>query len=291
MRVRASPQPPLRPVVIIGAPRSGTNMLREALCALPGFTTWPCDEINYLWRHGNARLPHDELTPDRATPKIRRYLRRHFARRGRDREYVVEKTCANSLRVPFVNRILPEARFVWIVRDGRDAIPSARRRWFAKLEPRYAAAKARFIPPGDLGYYAAHHVARRIHRLRSNDGRLGSWGPRLAGMDELLASRTLLEVCAEQWRRCVEQSDHDLASLEAHRVHRISYETFVANPAIQLAEIASFAGRSLTDADLQTAVAHVNPQRANAPRPLLTEGEREQLEWIAAPTLATHGYG
>lgn len=37
---------PFTPVVIIGAGRSGTNALRDALTALPEFETWPCDEIN-----------------------------------------------------------------------------------------------------------------------------------------------------------------------------------------------------------------------------------------------------
>ena len=46
----------VQPVVIIGAARSGTNMLRDVLVKLPGVGTWPCDEINYIWRHGNALL-------------------------------------------------------------------------------------------------------------------------------------------------------------------------------------------------------------------------------------------
>ena len=48
-------------VIIIGAPRSGTNMLRDALTALPDCGTWPCDEINYVWRHGNVGFPSDEF--------------------------------------------------------------------------------------------------------------------------------------------------------------------------------------------------------------------------------------
>ena len=44
---------PFTPVIVVGTGRSGTNMLRDALCVLPGFDTWPCDEGNYIWRHGN----------------------------------------------------------------------------------------------------------------------------------------------------------------------------------------------------------------------------------------------
>ena len=59
-----------RPMVIVGAGRSGTNVLREVLCSFPGFSTWPCDEINYIWRHGNRGAPTDELTPDDARPEV-----------------------------------------------------------------------------------------------------------------------------------------------------------------------------------------------------------------------------
>ena len=89
------------PVIIIGAGRSGTNMLRDILTQLPGFGTWPCDEINYVWRHGNVREPTDELAPHLATDSVQRFVRCAFdrlaARRGWT--HVVEKTCANSLRV------------------------------------------------------------------------------------------------------------------------------------------------------------------------------------------------
>ena len=56
-RPRGVPMSTDRDVVIIGAPRSGTNMLRDVLTSLPGFATWPCDEINLIWRHGNRDLP------------------------------------------------------------------------------------------------------------------------------------------------------------------------------------------------------------------------------------------
>ncbi|MCO6439705.1 MAG: hypothetical protein J5I81_01195 [Nitrococcus mobilis] len=87
-------------VIIIGGPRSGTNMLRDVLTQIPGVASWPCDEINYIWRHGNVRYSSDEFMPAMATPAIRCYICRQFAWVGRryDAQTVVEKTCANSLR-------------------------------------------------------------------------------------------------------------------------------------------------------------------------------------------------
>ncbi len=136
-----------RDVVVIGAPRSGTNMLRDVLTSLRGFTTWDCDEINLTWRHGNRDHPDDELTPAHATPRVRRYVDSQFERvRGSGGGRVVEKTCANSLRVEFVHAVRPAAHYVQIVRDGYDAAPSAVERWHAPFDARYTAARSCATP-------------------------------------------------------------------------------------------------------------------------------------------------
>src|SRR5690348_6184670 len=106
-------------VVIVGAPRSGTNILRDVLTSFDDVGSWSCDEINYIWRHGNLRYPSDEIPSDRATPAVAAYIQREFdgIRQAKRVRVVVEKTCANSLRVPFVARVLPEAKYVFIYRD------------------------------------------------------------------------------------------------------------------------------------------------------------------------------
>src|SRR5437667_64703 len=109
------------PIILVGAGRSGTNMLRDVLVRVRGFGTWPCDEINYIWRHYNVRYPTDEFPAELATTPVKKYIRSAFLRMARrdNLAYVVEKTCANSLRIRFVDQVLPEARYVFIVRDGR----------------------------------------------------------------------------------------------------------------------------------------------------------------------------
>lgn len=57
----------LTPIILIGAPRSGTNIFRDTIASLPSVTTWPCDEINYIWRHGNINYPSDEFPVELAT--------------------------------------------------------------------------------------------------------------------------------------------------------------------------------------------------------------------------------
>lgn len=232
-------------------------MLRDVLTSLPGVCTWPCDEINYLWRHANAARPDDELLPEHATPRVQAYIRRCFLSLSRrtNARWIVEKTCANSLRVGFVDRILPDAKFIFLVRDGRDAAASAVKRWTAPSDWGYLARKARYVPIGDLPRSILRYASNLAHRFLSAERRLASWGPRFRNMDTLLANSPLADVCAAQWERCVSKAQTELAELEPSRVIHVKYERFVAEPQSEIEKVLDFlrihaplnAQRSATD--------------------------------------------
>lgn len=239
MTDRATP-----PVIIIGAPRSGTNLLRDLLCQAPGFGTWPCDEINLLWRHGNTLHPDDALPREAASPRVARYLQRRFAdvARATGARTVVEKTCANSLRVAFVDRIFPEARYLFILRDGRDAAASAVERFTAPFDWRYTLRKLRFVPVADLPVYAVRFAVNRATRLLRRDRRLAFWGPRFAGYRDFARGASVADICARQWRECVECAARDLAGIGPGRVHELRYESLVRRPREVLAGALAFLG-------------------------------------------------
>ena len=147
-------------LIIIGAPRSGTNILRDVLTSLDGFVTWPCDEINYIWRHGNVNHGTDELTVTNARSSVITYIQRQFSKLARksNASVVVEKTCANSLRVGFVNRVIPDARLFSLPKwDGCC--------WFIFAEMESALRfPLRFFP-----LYASRYLVSRIFRFYSKN--------------------------------------------------------------------------------------------------------------------------
>lgn len=234
------------PLIIIGSPRSGTNMLRDALVRLPGLATWPCDEINPIWRHGNLSEPTDEFGPELARTSVRNFINDRFRRLARrtGATIVVEKTCANSLRIPFVDRVFPTARYLFIHRDPFDAVASAMLRWNAPMDWSYTLRKSRFVPWRDLPRHAVAFLLNRANRHAAS-GRRRWWGPRFAGMDLIGIDCPLEEVCALQWRRCVELASAGLACIPCNRRRAVSYETFVRSPGPHIASIAEWLGLDL----------------------------------------------
>lgn len=270
------------PIVIIGAPRSGTNMLRDVLTKLNRVDTWHCDEINYIWRHGNVFYPSDELPPEAAHPKVKKYIRKKFdwVARKYNCNYVVEKTCANSLRVDFVDNIIPEAKYVFIKRDPYDAIASAMKRWTAELDIKYILEKARFVPLTDLPYYASKYIWNRFYRLFSSEKRLAFWGPKLDSMEVLLKKYSLEEICAIQWKRCVEKSAESFSKMESSKFIEVKYEDFVKTPEKSLQKLCDFIGVTTSPDEVKAAVLNVRHSSIGKGIKRLSEEQAEKISAI-----------
>lgn len=266
--------------------------MRDALTSFREFATWPCDEINYIWRYGNPGFPTDELGPELATARVRAYIRRAFRRMAQRNggARIVEKTCANALRVPYVDRIVPEALYVHIVRDGRDAAASAARRWVSSFDLGYTLRKARFVPPKDVPRYAAAHLRRRWEQRRNQNRRLPTWGPRFDGIDALAATASVPQVAVTQWLHCVRSAGDALDALPAERVLEVRYEQLVQRPERELSRLLDFTGAYPDPAHvLEVAGTFVDTSVGKWAR-TLSQRDREQVERIAGPQLERLGY-
>lgn len=229
-------------IIIIGAPRSGTNMLRNVVAKFDGVETWPCDEINYIWRYGNAKFCSDQLQPEHATRRVKNYIQKQFSRLASrtSASAIVEKTCANSLRVPFVQKVCPNAKYVFIVRDGLDVVGSASLRWKAKPDFAYLLKKSKYVPLNDISYYARRYFINHLKRLCSTSKQLSFWGPTTTEMNAWLQDFSLFEVCALQWKSCVNSANTSLKDVDDSKILRLSYENFVKNPMIETERLGGF---------------------------------------------------
>jgi hypothetical protein len=148
--------------IIVGSPRSGTTLLRFMLDSHPelaippetGFLTlgpklkgrglklreqflrevinfpgkapvWPDFEIP----EESFRASLSEISPFTVPEGYRAFYRLYAARFGKSRWG--DKTPLYCLDIATIRNVLPEARFIHIIRDGRDAALSLRRMWFS----------------------------------------------------------------------------------------------------------------------------------------------------------------
>jgi hypothetical protein len=105
--------------LILGCARSGTSILGELIGSHP--------QVNYLfeaheiWESGNVgENASHRLTVEHATFSTTQRIRDWFNTQRGPATVVVEKNPRNSLRIPFLRAVLPEAQLIHVVRDGRD---------------------------------------------------------------------------------------------------------------------------------------------------------------------------
>jgi hypothetical protein len=280
------------PVIIISTMRSGTRMLRDIIAQMPGFCTWSADEINYIWRHGNALQTTDEFNDELATPKVCKYIRNAFDKLSKQNAYnrVIEKTPHNSLRVKFVNNIFPEAKFIFNTRDGRDSIASTRKRYNDPLDLSHTLSQAKCIPLTDIPYYALRYFYSRSHRLFTKEKRDAALGPIYKGMKEDFEKYSLAEVCALQWLRCVEKAEKDLDQIAPERIHRIRYEDFVVNPVSELRQLGDFLDLELSEQLLEELSAGIHAKSIGKGRQSIDDKTAKLIDKLIGDKLRQHGY-
>lgn len=233
-----------QPLIVVGAGRSGTTMIREALMQHPlvaGFEF----EMNMMWRYGNALLDHDQLDPDRhLSPRKRAWIRAAFAREltAQGRERILDKTVANVMRLRYIAAVLPECRILHVIRDGRAVTASAMKRWRAVSSPGYAWTKSRTVPPRDLPLYALRAGVRALKRRLLRRAYSQSWGPRWPGFDDDVRTLSLARVCARQWRLSVESALEQQQALPPDAYLEIRYEQLVQHPEREFDRVREFFG-------------------------------------------------
>lgn len=197
-----------RPIIVIGSPRSGTTLLGNLLGTHPLLAQ--LEEPRLTWKYGNDNKS-DLLRAQDARPEVCQHIRSVFASAvsAARKSRLIEKTPSNSLRMEFVDKVLPGCIFIHTIRDGVESVLSIRKFWeqYARGVPKgKLVQRLRELDIKRAPYYLKEFARRALPK--SFAGIVGKpvWGPRIPGIDGLLNDLELLEVCCLQWRMCVEQA-------------------------------------------------------------------------------------
>ena len=280
----------IEPIIIVGAPRSGTKMLRELL-KLHALVVGALYEKERIWCHGNKDKTGMALHSRDLTPNIKRHIRDYFhkqASKNRGKR-IVDKSAANSLRLEFVRELFPSSPIIHIVRDGRDASCSIRERWRSPLDIRYIF-KNKTFPVEELPYFMKRQLKRYFEKLLRGREHVRTWGPMFDDMEDLLNTYSMLEVCGIQWKRCTESALAGLEKLEPGTFIQVKYEDVVSDPVKIMEQIRKFLNLTVSDHFLVRCSDYVNSSSVGSWRNHLTSDESGLLMKHIQDTLLRLGY-
>lgn len=227
-------------IFLIGAARSGTKFLRNCFSVSDEIEIVPYD-IGYVWRYGNEKISHDELKPSNLNNKIKFWIRKTLPKmtiKKKNSRFIFEKSVSNSLRVSFVEKIFPNSKFIYIVRDGRNVINSSTKQWRLPPNKNYLKKKIRYFPFSNYRYalwFIWNLVYSKFMKLPT------TWGPRYNGIEHDIYNLSIEELCSKQWSRCVNIAEEQLKKIDNKRVYQISYERLIVDIS-ELKNICKFIG-------------------------------------------------
>lgn len=278
-----------RPILVIGPHRSGTTLLGRALGHHPEVAYW--EEPRHVWTWGHNYRSHDRLGAEDATPRIKAHIRQAFARRmaAEGKEWLAEKTPSNCLRLPFIREIFPQARYLYIFRDGRAVVHST------DIVTRTQAPEARWYATRFLGTPLWEWPAFLPRAWRTLGRRLLGrnmvfWGPRPPGWQEWLREDDHLTILAKQWRHTIEPVLDFRDQMPPESCLEIRYEELVSDPSRLAREIEAFAELTPSRAFVEHLEAECHDGRVDAWRQRMDDAELAAIRPILGPALERLGY-
>lgn len=217
-----------RPLIIVSPPRSGSTLLFETLARAPALYTVGGESHMVIEGMPDLSMTRrgfssNRLTAEDATPDIIETLRARFLLQLRDRNgaaptahplRMLEKTPKNALRIPFLARVFPEARFIYLHRDVRQTLSSMLEAWRSGGFQTYRNLPDWPGPP---------------------------WSLLLVPGWRELTGQPLGEIVARQWQICMETLLDDLAAIPAGRRLSVRYDAFTDDWGAEIGRISRFA--------------------------------------------------
>jgi hypothetical protein len=271
------------PVFVIGCSRSGTTVTYETLALAPQFLSFGF-EIPQFWNRLHGPLNNGWHSEAATAADARRghrdaALRYFFQRLGPG--WVLDKTCINVMRVPYLLQLFPNAKFVFIQRDGRDNISSMMDGW------RMGRTDGRFELSQFFGPFPTP--------VAINGGEFSEWAFFLAPGWQAFSQSSLEEVCAFQWISANRLALDARPLVPVENWIHLRYEDVFERPVEMFREAFERLGVPF-GSDIAAHCAHLQPTSVVRGKPKLQKWRDhnpeaiERILAIIAPTMRELGY-
>ncbi len=290
---------------IIGVPRSGTHLIGKSIS--DNIKCIYINEINTFWQQftsGNTDYIVDSKYDALKIKKIRKKYIERFV--DDPNSIIIEKTAASALRLPFLKRVFPEAKFIHIIRDGRDVAVSIRKKYLGdlrkvtlhnpnnqnnseKLQSLLFSIK-RVLRSGLTLKVLIKNFSKYLNFFLSSFKLIKKqyWGLRYPGYKFYFRHLTLLESAARQWLISVIHIRNALQDLEETAFIEVFYEDLIVQPDRELQKCIDFI-LPTDSGKIQSPIHNINPGLKH-PYMQLSNQEINQIKDQIGYLLKCHGY-
>ena len=229
-----------RPIIVLGCNRSGTTLLFNNLSAHPDTWSLYIESQDIFYRHHSIHPELGDRLTEPPTETEREDIERYFYRTAHNKEFfkdtpglrrvprkllqrplnplykggplrLVEKTPSNSLRVPYLAKLFPDAKWLFLVRRGEDVVSSLMEGWknWSRSGDHWHYTRWHYlVPPGWRDY----------------------------------TTRNLQEICAFQWVESNRMTWEDLNTHLPGRFLMLRHEDLMADPNAAYRRIREYCG-------------------------------------------------
>ncbi|MFO6424715.1 sulfotransferase family protein [Motilimonas sp. KMU-193] len=205
----------LDPIFIVGCSRSGTTVTFETLSQSSEVRSLGY-ETPQLW-HSLYGPKHNQWHSEAARAEDAKpahrdaYFKFFYQRLGAGQ--VLDKTCINILRLEYLYQLFPNAKFVFIYRNGRDNISSLMDGW-----------------RNDKQFCLTQFLGDNPEQVAIENGEFKQWHFFLPPQWRSYNHASLAEVCSFQWLKANTMALKAKQSIPSKQWIEFRYEDFIAQP-------------------------------------------------------------
>jgi hypothetical protein len=291
---------------IVGSPRSGTTILSSLLNQHNKIIEFY--EPYYLWEQYFDVSKSDIWRVNNSKYDSGKKIKNEFAifLKKSNKTMVIDKSPYNSFNIKVVNEIFPNAKWIHIIRDGRDVALSINKEWkkrealmnrkninelfkltkkMLKRQPfvrnKWMAIKYEFKGKSLLNLKSFFNKSRW-------SGFYG-WGPRFKNWDQFFSTHSLLEFNTMQWSSSVDAVRDGFKAIPDDNKIEIRYEDLITQPESNLLNVFDFLDIEV-DSEYFLKLPEIKSDNSKKWINEFSEDQIEEVSKIANPLLRKLGY-